>query len=100
MSNRDCIRVVRRTRELGRRLQTAEEVRLLEDLARCAGGCRTELVGVRRAAALRHLDDLETEPRRVRPDDLTYLGVRGLGDDDLRAARGVLRDVAGVGRNR
>ena len=44
-----------------------------------------------------HLDDLEPEAGRVRLHDLAHLRVRRLGDDDLRPARRVLRDVAGVG---
>ena len=39
-----------------------------------------ELVRVGRAAAVRHLDDLEPEARRVGLDDLAHLRVRRLGD--------------------
>ena len=55
-----------------------------------------ELVRIGRPAVVRHLDDLEAEAGRVRLHDLAHLRVRRLGDDDLRAAGRVLRDVAGV----
>jgi len=87
----------RRTRyEIGRRLEAAEEVRLLED-HRCGVDCGAfQLVRVSRPVPVRHLDDLEPEPGGVRLDDLPYLRVRGLGHDDLAAARRVLRDVTRV----
>ena len=47
-------------------------------------------------SAVRHLDDLEPEPGRVRLHDLAHLRARRLGDDDLRPPGRVLRHVAGV----
>ena len=55
-----------------------------------------ELVRVGDALAMRHLDDLEPEARRVGLHDLADLRVHGLAEHDLRAAGDVLRDVAGV----
>jgi hypothetical protein len=49
---------------------------------------------------VRYLDDLEAEPRCVRLDDLAHLRVQRLAEDDLRAARRVLGDEAGVRRDR
>ena len=46
------------------------------------------------------LDDLEAEPGRVGLHDLAHLRVERLGEHDPRAPGGVLRDVAGVGRDR
>ncbi len=83
--------------ELGRRLETAEEVRLLEDGRRCAlcgiGPSRR----VDRAAVVRHLDHLEAETDGVGLDDPAHLRVERLGEHDLRAAGHVLRDEARVG---
>ena len=61
--DRERARLARRRGELGRRLEAAEEVRLLEDhRGRVVGGggdrCR-----VGDAVLVRHLDDLEAEPR-------------------------------------
>ena len=88
--------VVRGGREVRRRLEAAEEVRLLEDDARGVAGGFAELVGVGDPVAVRHLDDLEPEARRVGLHDLADLRVERLGEHDARAARDVLRDVAGV----
>ena len=96
--DRERLGVVRRGRKRGRRLEAAEEVRLLEDDGRGVLGRLPKLVRIGRPVAVGHLDDLEAEARRVRLHDLAHLGVRRLGDDDLRLARaGVLRDVARVG---
>ncbi len=82
------------------RLETTEEVRLLEhDGCGVLGGCR-DGGGIRDASGVRHLDDLETEARRIRLHDLAHLRVRRLGDDDPRTAGDVLRHVAGVGGDR
>jgi hypothetical protein len=91
--------LVRRRREVRRRLQIPEEVGLLEDDPGRVSGSLGEDARIRRAARVRHLDHLETESRRVRLDDLPHLWVRRLGDDDLCSARRVLRHVAGVGRH-
>ena len=85
--------------EVRRRLEAAEEVRLLEDDRGGVRGCALKLVRVRRPAAVGHLDDLEPEPGRVGLHDLPRLRVRRLGHDDSLAAGRVLRDVAGVGGN-
>ncbi len=97
VGDRERLGVVRGGRELRCRLETSEDVRLLEDHAGSALGCGADLVRVGRAATVRDFDDLEPEARRVRLDDLPHLRIRGLGDDDLRLARRVLRDVARVG---
>ena len=77
--------VVRGGGQLRRRLEAAEEVRLLEDHGRRAlGGARARSSGSVVAVAMRHLDDLEAEAGRVRLHDLAHLRVRRLGDDDLR----------------
>ena len=65
--------------------------------AAASAAARSSSSGVGRAIAVRHLDDLEPEARRVRLHDLAHLRVRRLGDDDLAASGRVLRDVAGVG---
>jgi hypothetical protein len=49
---------------------------------------------------VRHLDDLEAEPRSVGLDDLPHHRVDRLGEHDLRAPGRVLRDVARVGGDR
>ena len=79
--------VVRRGGEVGRRLEAAEEVRLLEDHRGRVGRGLAHAVGIGRAAVVRHLDDLEPEAARVRLHDLAHLRVRRLGDDDLRRGR-------------
>jgi hypothetical protein len=97
----DCERVVVRRHRGQRRsvLEHAEEVRLLEDHARRVLRRLPELVRIGRAVAVRNLDDLEAEPTCVGLHDLSRLRVEGLGEDDLRPPRRVLRDVAGVGRD-
>ena len=57
-------------------------------------------VGIGDAALVRNLDDLEPEPGRVGLDDLAHLRVERLGEHDARAPGRMLRDVAGVGRDR
>ena len=89
--------VVRGGGEVGRRLQAAEEIRLLEDDARGVTSGGGQLVRVGHAVAVRHLDHLEAEAGRVRLHDLAHLRVERLGDDDARAAGDVLRDVTRVG---
>ena len=83
--------------EIRRRLEAAEEVRLLEDDRGGVDGCALELARVRRPVPVRNLDDLEAEPGRVRLHDLPHLRIRRLRHDHLVAPRDVLRDVAGVG---
>ena len=63
-------------------------------------GGLAELVRVGDAVAVRHLDDLEAEAGREGLHDLAHLRVQRLGEDDARAAGHVLRDVAGVRRDR
>ena len=92
--------VVCRRCELGSGLQNAEEVRLLEDDRRGILGRRANPVRIGRTALVRHLDDVEPEPRRVGLHDLAHLRVGRLGDDDLRSPGRVLRDEAGVGGDR
>jgi hypothetical protein len=46
---------------------------------------------------VRDVDDFQAEAGRIRPHDLAHLRVQRLGEHDLRPARRVLRDVAGVG---
>ena len=70
-------------RERGRVLEAAEEVRLREDHGRCVLRRRRNARGIGDAALVRHLDDLEAEPGRVRLDDLAHLRVEGLGEHDL-----------------
>ena len=79
--------LVRRRGELGRRLEAAEEVRLLEDHGGRVLRGLAHAVGIGRAAVVRHLDDLEPEAARVGLHDLAHLRVRRLGDDDLRRGR-------------
>ena len=86
--------------EVGCRLQTTEEVRLLEDGARRIAGGHAELVGVGRPAPVLDLDHLEPESWRVRLHDLAHLRVDGLGDDDLVSPGRVFGDEAGVGGDR
>jgi hypothetical protein len=86
--------------DVGGDLQAPEEVRLLKDHR---GGVLRGLanaIGVRHSTVMRHLDHVQAEAWRVRLHDLSHLRARCLGDDDLRPARCVLRDEAGVGRNR
>ena len=100
MRDRERAGVVRGCREVGRRLEAAEEVRLLEeDRGGVRRGCR-ELVRVGHAVPVRHLDDLEAESRRVRLHDLAHLRVQRLGEDDLAPVGDVSRDEARVGRDR
>ena len=68
-------------REVGRRLEAAEEVRLLEEHRRGALGCLADAGRVGDTAVVRHLDDLEAEAERERPDDRAHLRVRRLGHD-------------------
>ncbi len=89
--DRECACLVRRLCELGRRLEAAEEVRLLEDDRSRIDGSGGELVRIDRAVPMGHLDDVEAEPRGVRLDDLPHLRAHGLGENDL----GALRDVPG-----
>ena len=96
VGDRQRLCVVRRSGELRRRLETPEDVRLLEDHSGGAFGGTAERFRIRRPAVVRHLDDLEAEARCVRLDHLPHLRVRRLGDDDLRPAGRVLRDEAGV----
>ncbi len=96
MRHRQRAGLVRRGGELGSGLEVPEEVRLLEDHARRVACRLGELLGIGDPVAVRHLDDLEPEARREGLHDLAHLRVRRLGDDDLRTARHVLRDVAGV----
>ena len=98
--DRERAGVVRRRCEVRRGLEHAEEVRLLEDHGSGVLGRGSELVRIGRAAAVRHLDDLEAESGRVRLHDLAHLRVRRLGDDDLRPPGRVLRDEARVGGDR
>ena len=96
MCDRDRLGVGGGRRQIRRRLEAAEEVRLLKDHAGRVGALPAQLVRVSRPAPVRHLDDLQSEARRVRLDDLTNLWARRLGNDDLVAARRVLRDEAGI----
>ena len=75
MGDRQRLGVVRGRCQLRRRLQAAEEVRLLEDRAGGVLGRCAELLGVGDAVAVRHVDDLHPEARRVGPDDLAHLRV-------------------------
>ena len=86
-----------RSDDVRRRLEAAEEVRVLEDDAGSVHGGTFQLLEVGRSAPVRDLDDLEPEPRRVCLHDLAHLWIRRLRDDDLVAAGRVLRDVARVG---
>ena len=88
--------VVRRCRKLGRLLEAAKEVRLLEDRAGCVLGGSPKLLGVGDAVAVGHVHDLHPEPWRVGAYDLAHLRVDGLREDELGPACRVLRDVAGV----
>ena len=65
--------------------------------AAASSAAAASCVRIGRPAVVRHLDHLEPEPRRVGLHDLAHLRIQRLGEDDLRAARGVLGDVAGVG---
>ena len=94
--HRESLGVVRDRCELGRRLEAAEEVRLLEDDAGGVFGRLADVVRVGDAVGVRNLDDLEPEAGRVRLHDLPDLRVQRLREDDLRPAGRVLRDVAGV----
>ena len=97
--NRERLGLRRRRGEVGRRLQHSEEVRLLEDYAGRVGGCLAKLVGIGHAVPVRHLNHLEAEAGRVGLHDLPHLRAGRLRHDDLGAARRVLRDEAGVGRD-
>jgi hypothetical protein len=92
----ECLRLVGRGREVGSRLQAAEEVRLLEDHAGRVAGRLGDVVRVGRAVSVGHFDDLEAEAGRVGLDHLAYLRVERLAEDDFRAAGRVLGHVAGV----
>ena len=100
MRDRERLRVVRGGGEVGRRLEAAEEVGLLEDHGGSVLRSGGHLVGVGRPAPVRDLDDLQTEARRVGLHDLPHLRVDRLGEHDLRAAGRVLRDEACVGGDR
>src|SRR5690348_3407586 len=100
MSDRDRFRLAGDGDELGCRLETAEEVRLLEDDGGRVTGRFRELLRVGRAAPMRYLDHLEAEAGRVGLDDLPNLRTGCLGHDDLRPAGDVLDDVARVGCHR
>ena len=97
MGDRKRPRIRRRGGEVRRRLEHAEDVRLLEDDAGGVLGRPAQHVRLGRPVAVRNLDDVEPESRRVGLHDLTHLWVRRLGDDDLRATRRVLRHEARVG---
>ena len=97
VGDRERLGVVRRGGELRRRLEAAEDVRLLEDHGGGALGGTAQRLRIRRPAGVRHLDDLEAEAGCVRLHDLAHLRVRRLGDDDLRPAGRVLGDEARVG---
>ena len=73
---RDRQRLGRRrgSRELGRGLEHAEEVRLLEDHRRRVLRGLADALRVGRAALVRHLDDLEPEAGRVRLHDRRTCG--------------------------
>ena len=78
VGDRQRARLVRGCGQLGRGLEAAEEVRLLEDhrggvLGRLARGRRVD-----RPALVRHLDDLEAEAGRVGLHDLPHLRVQRL----------------------
>ena len=87
VGDRERLGVVGRRGQLGSRLETAEEVGLLEDDARGILRSAPELVRVRDAVAMRHLDDLEPEPRCVGLHDLPGLRIQRLGEDDLGPPR-------------
>ena len=88
MRDRQRARVVRRRREGRRVLEAAEEVRLLEQHGRGVRRGRAERVRVGRPpVAVRDLDDVEPESRRVRLDDLAHLGVERLREDDRSTVR-------------
>ena len=97
MSDRERAGVVRRRGELGRGLEAAEEVRLLEDHGRRVLRGRRQPIRIDRAAVVRNLHDLEAEPDRVRLHDLAHLWVQRLGEHDLLAAGHVAGDEAGIG---
>ncbi len=92
--------LVRDGGELGRSLETTEEVRLLED-HRCGVLSRlADTLGVGRTALVRYLDDLEPEAGRVGLHDLADLRIGRLGHDDLRSPGCMLRDEERVGGDR
>ena len=95
--DRERARRRRRVREVRRRLEAAEEIGLLKDGAGrlAAGGAK--LVRIGEPIPMGHLDHLETEPRRVGLHHLPDLRVDRLGEHDLRAARDVSREEAGIG---
>ncbi len=97
--DRYCFGVVCGGGEVRGGLETAEEVRLLEDDARGVGGRVPELVRIGGAVAVRNLHDLEPEARCVRLHDLAHLRIRGFGNDHLRSARRMLRDVTRIRRD-
>ena len=98
VGDRQRARLVRRSGQVRRRLETAEDVRLLEDHARRVTGNRGNVVRDVTPSVCPHLDDLEAEPRRVRLHDLAHLRVDRLAQDDLRAPGHVLRHVTRVRR--
>ena len=91
--------VVRCGGEVWGRFEATEKVGLLEDDAGCGICSAAELARVCRAAAVRNLDDLESEAGCVGLHDLAHLRIRRLGDDDLGPTRRMLRDVASVRGN-
>ena len=98
--DRERTRVRRSLGQIGRLLEAAEEVRLLEDHGGRIPRRLCELVRVRDAAPVRHLHDLEPEARRIRLHDLAHLRVDCLREHDLPPIGDVPRDEAGIRRDR
>ena len=73
-------------RELGRGLEAAEGVRLLEDRDRRVGGAAARRAGSVVPPVVGDLDDLHPEARRVGLHDLAHHRVERLGEHDLRPA--------------
>src|SRR5581483_11535444 len=94
--DRQRIGVVRRRCKVGRGLEAPEEVRLLEDDRGCILRCCRHGLDIGGSVPVGNLHDLEPESRRVGLHHLSYLRVRGLGDDDLRPPRRVLGNEAGI----
>ena len=80
MGDRERSRVRRRGGEVRRRLEAAEEVRLLEDRAGRVLGGVAELGRVGHPIPVRNVDDLEPEARSVGLDHLAHLWVDRLRD--------------------
>ena len=100
MRDREGAGLARRLGELRRRLEAAEEVRLLEhDRRRVLRGLRDPL-RIGDPVLVRHLDDLEPEARRIRLHDLAHLRAQRLREHDLPPVRHVARDEARVRRDR